>query len=515
MSNLCKRFGPIALILIASLAIFYYIFSGAGKDIETLSASGTVDVVEVLVAVEAEGGIAEVLVDEGDRVQAGDVLVRFQDETLQAQFEQAESALNQAKINYGLLAAQPLSERRQVAITAAQLELISAQQDLQDLIDDAELDRATAGQNLEDAEQALEDLLRPEFQQAMALENIAIAEQALAEAEKYLKIVSALPSQSAIDQAYANMLMAENKVKNTIEDIDLAKRKQRNGPEWYWPKQFKVEYRAQFRTLIENLEIKLAWEQLAHQNAVEKYNQLLEPVDPVELAVAEADLEIAQAQLDVAQRDYERIKDGPSEADIALLEAQIDLARRKYDAREAGPDPDALALAQARVQRAEANLALAQADTIQEQLAVAQTRIDAAEADLNLVQIQLDKLVLVAPADGTVLYRFVETGEMVVPGMSAVSLVDLDDLTVTVYLPEEHRHEIELGYLAIASVNSLPNERFDARITRIAEQLSYTSFKVQTVEDSGTPVFAVELTILDPDGRLKPGVPVVVSFDGR
>jgi len=458
------------------------------------------------------GQIDELMVEEGDMVQVGDVLVRFEDEMLQAQYEQAEAALYQAQVNYELIAAQPLSEQRRVAIAAAQLELLSAQQALGDLIDNAELARAHAQQTLEDAEQTLEDLLNPELQQAIALEAIAIAEQAIDQAEKYLGIVSSPAPQSAVDQAYANMLMAENRVNKTMEDIELAKQKQKHGPESYWPKEFKKEFIGQFRKLIENLEIKLAWDQLAYQNATEKYIDLLKPIDPIELAVAQADLVIAQAQLEQALREYERIKDGPSEADIALLEARIDVARREYEDFEDGPNPDELALAQARIHYAEANLELAQSDTIQERLAVAQAQVDAARAALRLIQTQLDKLVLTAPVDGIVLGRYVEAGEVVVPGKVAVTLADLDEPTITIYLPEDRQTSINLGDGAVVELNSFPGERFNATVTRIASQNEYILRNVQTAEDRHETVFAVELTVSNPDGKLKPGMPADVEF---
>jgi len=511
MSNKLKRFRPIVLILITILVILY-ILVGIGEEAKALSASGTMEVVEVVVAIETGGQIAEVLVEEGDLVQAGDVLVRFEDEILQAQFDQAEAALAQVQNDFDLIAAQPLNEQRQVAIAAAQIELLNAQQVLQDLIDNADLARAHAQQAVEEAEQALEDLLNPELQQAIALENIAIDEQAIDEAEKFLIIVSSPPSQSSIDQAYANLLMAENKVNKTLDDLELANKKLKYGPAKYWPKEIKAKYRKQFRKLIKNLEIKLAWDQLTYQNATEKYNELLKPIDPIELAMAQADLAISQAQLEQAQREYERIKDGPSEADIAVLAAQINIAKREHEDLKQGPDPDDMAIAQARVRNAEANLSLAQVDTIQEQLAVAQAQIEAAEAALSMVQTQLDKLVLTAPVGGTVLQRYVEAGEVVVPGRAAVTLADLNDLTITIYLPEDRYGEIDLGEEVLVTVDSFPKEAFSAVVIRIADETEFTPRNAQTAEGRRSTVFPIVLSVNDPDGVLKPGMPADVTF---
>jgi HlyD family secretion protein len=232
----------------------------------------------------------------------------------------------------------------------------------------------------------------------------------------------------------------------------------------------------------------------------------------VDIAVADADLATARAQLADARREYARIKDGPSTADIAVLEARIDFARREYEALENGPDPDDLALAEARVQRAEANLILAQADTIQEQLDVAQAQVDAAKAALSVIQTRLDKLDLTAPVDGIVLYRSIEAGEVVMPGRAAVTIGNLDDLTITVYIPEDRYGKIALGDQAIVKVDSYPGETFNGTVIRISDRAEYTPRNVQTAEGRRSTVFAVELAVEDPDGNLKPGMPTDVTF---
>jgi HlyD family secretion protein len=233
----------------------------------------------------------------------------------------------------------------------------------------------------------------------------------------------------------------------------------------------------------------------------------------VDIAVADADLATAQAQLEQAQRDYERIKDGPREADIAVLEAQIVIARQAYEDRVNGPDPDELALAQARVESAKAALALAQSDTILEQLEVALAQVETAQAALSVIQIQLDKLVLTAPVGGIVLYRSVEAGEVVLPGRSAVTIGNLDNLTITVYVPEDRYGQIRLGDQALVAIDSFPGEAFTGTVIRIADQAEYTPRNVQTAEGRSTTVFAVDLSVDDPSGKLKPGMPADVNFD--
>jgi HlyD family secretion protein len=194
--------------------------------------------------------------------------------------------------------------------------------------------------------------------------------------------------------------------------------------------------------------------------------------------------EIEQAQLD---------------ADALLAQAKFDDAQRLVDDLQLGPDPDALALAQARLTLAEAQLAAAQAK---------------AEVDLETLDLQLEKLLVRAPSDGTVMARRIEPGEVLVAGAQALTIGQLDHLTITVYLPEDRYGEVALGDETTVTVDSFPGTIFHAVVVRIADKAEYTPRNVQTDEGRRTTVFAVQLSVEDSSGRLKPGMPADVLFDG-
>jgi multidrug resistance efflux pump len=124
----------------------------------------------------------------------------------------------------------------------------------------------------------------------------------------------------------------------------------------------------------------------------------------------------------------------------------------------------------------------------------------------------MDKLVLVSPIDGIVLSRLVEPGEVVPPGIPLITLGSLDDLTITVYIPENQYGAINLGQKALVKVDSFPGETFDATVVRIADQAEFTPRNVQTQEERQTTVYAVKLSVNDTEGKLKPGMPADVVF---
>ncbi|MBC8496231.1 MAG: efflux RND transporter periplasmic adaptor subunit, partial [Chloroflexi bacterium] len=111
--------------------------------------------------------------------------------------------------------------------------------------------------------------------------------------------------------------------------------------------------------------------------------------------------------------------------------------------------------------------------------------------------------------------RNVEAGELIQPGLAAMTISQLDELTVTVYIPENQYGQINLGDTAQLKVDSFPFKTFEAVVTRIADQAEYTPRNVQTQEERQTTVYAVELSVNDPDGKLKPGMPSDVVFGGQ
>ena len=157
-------------------------------------------------------------------------------------------------------------------------------------------------------------------------------------------------------------------------------------------------------------------------------------------------------------------------------------------------------------------LAQVRVDQARAAKAQAEAGLRLAEADTATLDLQIARLTLEAPAAGIVLARSVEPGEVLQPGAPAMTIGLLDSLTITVYLPEDRYGEVSLGDEAVVTVDSFPGAEFTAVVTRIAEEAEYTPRNVQTEEGRRTTVFAVELSVNDDQGRLKPGMPADVLF---
>ena len=140
----------------------------------------------------------------------------------------------------------------------------------------------------------------------------------------------------------------------------------------------------------------------------------------------------------------------------------------------------------------------------------AEKAVAQAQASLALVELRMEKLLVQAAVSGTVTTRNVQPGEVLQPGTTALTLGDLNDLTVTVYIPESQYGRISLGDNAQVTVDSFPEQAFEAEVVRIAEEAEFTPRNVQTTEERQSIVFAVELALQEGIGQLKPGMPADV-----
>jgi HlyD family secretion protein len=124
----------------------------------------------------------------------------------------------------------------------------------------------------------------------------------------------------------------------------------------------------------------------------------------------------------------------------------------------------------------------------------------------------MTKLTVYAPMDGIILTRNAEPGEFVQPGAVAFALADLNDITITVYVPEDRYGQISLGEQADVTVDSFPGETFTAEVIQIADQAEFTPRNIQTVEGRSSTVYAIKLSVTNSDGKLKIGMPADVVF---
>jgi HlyD family secretion protein len=100
---------------------------------------------------------------------------------------------------------------------------------------------------------------------------------------------------------------------------------------------------------------------------------------------------------------------------------------------------------------------------------------------------------------------------VVAAGAPLLTLVNLDNLYLRGFIPEGQIGQVKLGQPARVYLDSFPNQPLAATVTRVDPKASFTPENTYFKKDRVTQVFGVELTLKNPQGLAKPGMPA----DGR
>lgn len=223
---------------------------------------------------------------------------------------------------------------------------------------------------------------------------------------------------------------------------------------------------------------------------------------------AQAIFDDAEQELKDAQQAYTDAQTTEGAKDITKARAELTVAQETSDAtqdrvRQLQVSSDSPKVASAAAALNHAKAAAAQAHAA----------VDQAQSSLKVLDTQIARYTVTAPAAGVIYTRTVEPGEVVNPGSVAFTLGRLEDLTITVYIPENRYGEVSLGQNVTVQADSFPGQKFKASVSRISDQAEFTPRNVQTVEGRSSTVFAVVLKVTNTDAKLKPGMPADVIFE--
>ncbi|NOH14011.1 MAG: HlyD family efflux transporter periplasmic adaptor subunit [Chloroflexi bacterium] len=283
----------------------------------------------------------------------------------------------------------------------AELEMVSVSKDV-----------ILAENSLYQANAALDELYDAYDSTALAelASDFAGAQQAVHDAERLISDLTITPDQNTVDQAYANMIIAEGQLSDA--EHDLAKHIKDKGDR-RWTRPF-AGINAYYDRLS-NFEAQVSQKQFDYDQAVEAYTDLINGPDSMELAVVQADLEVAQQQVLDYQAEYERLLQGPSQAEISSYEAMVSAAQAAADA-----------------------------------------------------------IYLEAPFAGTATRLEVQAGDPINSGELAVRLDDLSTYFVDVEILEVDRNKVEVGQSVEVVFDALPGQIYAGEVSTISQANSTT-----------------------------------------
>jgi HlyD family secretion protein len=400
--------------------------------------SGFIEADEVSVAAETRARISELLVDEGDFVEAGQPIAALDNALLEAQIEQAAARVDTAAAQLAKVEAGVRAEeiaKAEAAVAVADAAAAAAETRWQDSI------------TLRDNPQELD------MQIDAARTSVELAD---------LQIAANIPVKDASEVMYSlgeeQWREAYDEKRKCVHFGDRSKCVTIRMPEGV------------------KQDAGVAWN-LAGANMWESW---------VNLNTSFVQRDNAEARLN----DLLRLRDNPQTAQVQVAQAEA-----------------AYQTAQAEVGVAQAQLKVLEAGARAEQISVAEAQVTQTEAALAALELDRDKYGLTAPMSGWVVQRIAQPGEMAAPGVSLLTLANLTDLTLTVYVPEPDVGLVSIGQEIKVMVDTFPGETFSGQVSYISPEAEFTPKNVQTREERVNTVFAVKISLDNPDQKLRPGMP--------
>lgn len=228
-------------------------------------------------------------------------------------------------------------------------------------------------------------------------------------------------------------------------------------------------------------------EVLVEEGDFVRQGQVLARMDVQE---TEASLRSAQAQAEQAQRSYEQAKhvveQRRGELDLAVKELERDetlltkgfATQQKVDQQRTAKVTSEAAL----------NAALSA-------VAAYEAAIRSAKAEVDRLTRQVVDGTLTAPRSGRVLYRLAEPGEVLAAGGKVLTLLDLSDVYMTVFLPAAAAGKVGLGADARLLLEPIPDLAIPAKVSFISARAQFTPKQVETQSERDRMMFRTKVRI--------------------
>ena len=226
---------------------------------------------------------------------------------------------------------------------------------------------------------------------------------------------------------------------------------------------------------------------LVDEGALVKPGQVLVRMDTVtldsELAEANAAVQAAEEKLAGARANIVKQK---SEIDLADVEA----SRSKRLVQQGAGSQRELDVRTTKVQTTKAGLS-----EVEAMLATATQNVEVARRTAATIQTRIDDATLRSPVTGRVLYRLAEPGEVLAAGGKALTLVNLDDIYMEIFLPSEQAAAVKVGAEGRVTVDYEPKRAIAGQVSFVSPEAQFTPKQVETRSEREQLMFRVKIQL--------------------
>lgn len=465
--------------------------------------SGTVAAAQSLdLNFQSSGTVTEVLVEEGDMIEAGQPLARIDTRDLQAQVDSAQANLNSA-IAQLEQAAQGNATPQEIAAQEASVRNAQANLEKTRTNGVTAADIASDEANLRSAQARLDALKNPSQAEISSAElkvrQAEIDVQNTRDTQSKNKTQAELQMQQAVD-ALTKAQAAYGEAKYNWEYV------QETGNSPTTPETTNAQgesvdnklsegQRQQYATAFVQAEASLRTAELDVKNAQVAYDNARQS-EVSQVQNAEAVLADAQKQLEALRN--------PTASDLAEAQASVDQARAQLQKTRQGGTKADIAAAQASVDQARANLEQLTAPATETDLQVRQAAVDQAEQSLKQAQIALENATLTAPFSGVISAVNIVPGSSVGSGTTApITLINRNPLHVDMSLSENDVAKVQADQPVTLTIDALADWTAEGTVSYIAPAAT---------ESNGVVTYKVRVDFPDSDERVKVGMTANISI---
>lgn len=212
------------------------------------------------------------------------------------------------------------------------------------------------------------------------------------------------------------------------------------------------------------------------------------------------------AQANVAQRQNEKSAVSAlvaqRESEQSLTDKDLQRTQQLIDKGFVSPqklDVDkmkkASAAASTRAARSQQNEAQSAINAALASVSEAQSAIEAAEAKVEKIKADIKDAALNAPIYGRVLYRLAEPGEVLGAGGNVVTLLDITDVYMTIFLPTSQAGRVSIGSDARIVLDVRPDISIPATVTFVSPEAQFTPKSVETRTEREKLMFRIKVKI--------------------
>lgn len=216
-----------------------------------------------------------------------------------------------------------------------------------------------------------------------------------------------------------------------------------------------------------------------------------------DIARARAEVDARRARAEQASRDEKRFAELAADGVVAIRDAEL--------------SAEAAKASRSAVRAAEEQLKLLQNGARPEQIAAAEANAARAEAAYKKAKTLVGYKEFYSPAEGTVLTKNYEAGDVVNAGAPIATLGNMDDCWVKLYIPSSQLGKVKLGSKCSVRIDAFPDREFEATVSEINQQAEYNPRMSLTQKERDNMVFWIKVKIKNPDGVIKPGMPADVT----